>query len=334
MKASIFFLLIIVFGCSSDLDIIYDHPTVPVVYAIINSLDTVHYVKVQKTFIINTNNDWSNLSSDSMEFDDVEVFLYGKTGDSLKWVEQFTETTVAKDDGFFPSGNYQIYMLNKPLPIKLSNPNRGYYGSPDIDSLILEVRIHDMDLVTKATAKVLKAGKIIAYKSPNVIYAYGGKPSVFALPSPGESEGSEYSESYRQIKFCIHFKEYYENTQSINHISWSTYKGWDGNVYFITPERLFNRMKLQLQKNDSILSRKLDSIDIEITRPSKFFNYYWSVREYWEDSDRPPYTNFDNSFGMFITIERDKLTGMKLDSQSMDSLCNGYNYKEMKFKNW
>ena len=89
-----------------------------------------------------------------------------------------------------------------------------------------------------------------------------------------------------------------------------------------------------LPKNDSILFRRLDSVDISMTMPSRFFNDYWFIRHYWEDTDRPPYTNFDNSYGMFFTIAHDKITGQKLDSQSMDSLCNGRFYKEMKFKNW
>ena len=183
--------------------------------------------------------------------------------------------------------------------------------------------------------KNLEAGKIINYKSPNYIYAYGAKPSVFATPSTGESfDGRAFTHSYRQIEFTIHYKEHYRNSSSVLEISWSTNEGWDGNNYFITPERLFNPIKLRLSKSDSVLSRTLDSIDIEILKPSRFFNNYWFVRDYWEDSDRPPYTNFDNSYGMFFTITIGKQTGMTLDFQSLDSLCNGYYYKEMKFKNW
>ncbi len=334
MKALYIFLLAFVIGCSSDLDIIYDQPTVPVVYALINPYDTMHYVRVQKTFVINTKDDWSYLNSDSLHFDDVEVFLYGKTGDSIKWVEQFTKTSVVKDDGFFPAGNYKIFQLDHPLPIKLSNPSRAYYGHPDTDSLILEVRIHDTGLITRAAAKVLNAGKIIAYKSPNLIYVYGGKPSVFALPGTGESPGREFSVVYRQIEFSVHFKEYYENSYSVQEISWIANSGWDGNDYFISAGNLFNRMRPLFSKNDSILSRRLDSIDIAITKPSRFFNDYWFIREHWENSDRPPYTNFDNSYGMFITIVKDKLTGMGLDNQSLDSLCNSFQYKDMKFRNW
>ncbi len=89
-----------------------------------------------------------------------------------------------------------------------------------------------------------------------------------------------------------------------------------------------------LPTNDSVIARRLDSIDIALTTPSRFFNNYWFIKDKWEDTDFPPYTNFDNSYGMFITIARDELTGMMLERQSMDSLCDGYFYKKMKFKRW
>jgi hypothetical protein len=326
-------LLVIVCGCTTDLEINNGHPTVPVVYAIINPYDTIHYVRVQKTFIINRKEDWIVLNPDSLQFRNVEVFLIGKMGDSVKWTEQFTETTVLKDTGFFPQGNYQGFILNHRLPINASKPEAGIDARPDIDSLVLEVRVHDLDLITRATSKVFWPANIINYKSRYLIYVYGSYPSVYAISVGGETEGSG-AYGYQQIDFKVHYKEYYRNSFAVKEISWNTHEGWDENSYFITPTRLFNPIKLHLSKNDSVEYRKLDSIDIALLRPSKFFNNYWYVREHWEENDRLPYTNFDRSYGMFFTIARDEWTGMKLNWEAMDSLCNGYNYKEMKFKNW
>lgn len=335
MKNGIIFLLFLVTGCTSDFDIIYDHPSVPVIYCVIDPLDTVHYARVQKTFLINQKEDWANLNPDSMQYQDIDVNLYGKADDSIIWKEQFTEAECLKDDGFFPPGEYQYFVIDHKLPIDWGPESNKFYGHPDVDSLILEVIVHDNDIISHASAKILQAGKFIIYKSPYLIYVYGGKPSVFATPGTGEDfDGRAYTDNYKQIEFTVHYKENYKNSFSVNEISWVTHEGWDGTSYFITPERLFNPIKQRLSHLDSVLSRILDSIDIEILKPSRFFNNYWFVRDYWEDSDRPPYTNFDNSYGMFFTITRAQLTGMKLDSQSLDSLCNGYYYKEMKFKSW
>ena len=95
-------------------------------------------------------------------------------------MEQFTQIAAAKEEGFFPAGNYQAYKLNHKLPIVLTDPQRGR-GSPDIDSLVLEVRINDMNLITRASAKALDPGEIINYKSRYMIYVFGSFPSVYAL---------------------------------------------------------------------------------------------------------------------------------------------------------
>ncbi len=332
MKYNGIFLLCFTIGCSSDLEINSGHPSVPVVYSIINPYDTVHYVRVQKTFIINKKEDWATLNPDSLQFRDVDVFLYGKAGDSINWAEQFSETTIIKDEGFFPDGNYQAFILNHRLPIVLSKPDRYYYGTPDIDSLILEVRIHDIDVITRACVKVLLPSKIYNYKSRYVLYLYGSYPSVYAISPPGEENSG--SLLYQQIDFRVHYKDYYKNTSAIKEVSWMANTGWDGTAYFMSPTRFFNPLKVLLPKNDSIISRRLDSIDIALLRPSNFFNFYWTVQKYWEDSDRPPYTNFDNSYGMFFTITRDAWTGLTLNWDAMDSLCSGFFNKEMKFRKY
>ncbi|MEA1876895.1 MAG: hypothetical protein U9N86_08515 [Bacteroidota bacterium] len=337
MKASFVFLIIIfISGCSSELDIIHETQTVPVVYSLINPYDTVHYVRVQKTFIINKKEDFSTLNVDSMQFEDVEVFLFGKKGNSIKWEEQFSKIAMDKDDGFFPTENFEYFQLDRSLPIVISSVGYLNGGYPDIDTLILQVKIGDLDLITKASVPVLTPGVIIPEPRGTVIYLYGATLSKFAIPIGGESECRPSEENcYRQIEFSVHFKEYYENFYAEKEISWTTNSGWDGgSSYKLTPERLFNRMKMLLPSSDSILTRRLDSIDVAIISPCRAFSEYWFVREYWENSDNPPYTNFDNSYGMFISYKIGKQTGFVLNRQTMDSLCKGYNYKEMKFKSW
>jgi len=84
MKApSILYIFLVFVGCSSDLDIMQDYPTIPVVYAAINPYDSVHYVRVQKTFSIYQKDDISSLNSDSLQFEYVDVSLIGKADDSI-----------------------------------------------------------------------------------------------------------------------------------------------------------------------------------------------------------------------------------------------------------
>ena len=177
------------------------------IYSVIDPLDTIHYVRVQKTFVINQKEDWPKLNTDSLQYKDVEVFLYGQSEDVIIWKEQFIESECGKNDGFFPPGDYQYFVIDHKLPINYINPDRAYYGYPDTDSLILEVTINDIGIISRASEKVLDAGKMITYRSPNLIYAYGDKPSVFATPSTGEDyDGRSYSENYQQLDFTVYYK--------------------------------------------------------------------------------------------------------------------------------
>jgi len=136
MKAACVILLLFLLGCSSDFEIMQDYHSVPVVYAVINPYDSIHYVRVQKTFKIHEKEDFAALNDGSFQYKNVDVYLYGELDDSVHWVRQFQAITVDKEEGLFDIENYQIYQLQEYLPIMNRNT----------DSLILEVIIHDKDI--------------------------------------------------------------------------------------------------------------------------------------------------------------------------------------------
>ena len=243
----------------------------------------------------------------------------------MEWTVEVTETPVAREDGLFPAEGAMAFIFDGSLPIE--------YGRPEQDSLVLEVVINDLDLITRASAPILQPAEIVNYKSRYSIYVYGSYPSVYALSPTGENyHSSDFSARYQQIEFRVHYTEFFADHEEIKELWWATCEGFDDDAYFITPTRLFNPILNSLTDDEDILYRKLDSIDIALMKPNRFFDSYWVVREYREDSDRPPYTNFDNSYGMFFTIARDEWTGMQLFWRDLDSLCEGQYYKGMKFR--
>lgn len=324
-------------GCSTDLDILEPKQPVAVIYSFINPYDSIHFVRVQKTFLISEKSDIKNINNDSLLFKSVLVSLQGKKGDSILWTEDFREFPVIKDTGFFPSGPYSVYGLFKKLKIKLGEP----IGSlqiriPDIDSLILIVRINDLGITTRSSTEALPPGVINPITHSRSLSLYQN-PTQFSMPILSSSMcipiGSR-EICYQKIEFTVYYKDYFNYTSFSNQIDWATSSGFKDNVYELNPERVFNRMKLRLPKIDSLQVRVLDSIDIRMLAPSKVFSDYWYVQEHWEEMDMPPFSNFDNSYGLFVTLMEGRLTGLKFDNQSMDSLCNGSQFKEMKFKHW
>lgn len=262
MKLKFIYLLVLPWGCSTDLPIVNEHPAVPVIYAQIDPYDTVNYVRVEKTFKINRKEDWGMLNRDSLMYKKVEVCLHGKKGEIITWTEQFKETEAIKDTGFFPPGEYQAFKLDHKLPITIIGGNDRQPGIPDIDSLVLEVRIPEINLVAKAIIKALSPVIILNYKSRYLIYVYPPKPSLFATTYAGEIPASDLEIAYCQIDFTVHFKEYYHDSLVTSQIHWLDNKGWNDEVqYVMDPDKMFNPMMELIPENNSVLYRTLDSID-------------------------------------------------------------------------
>ena len=81
--------LLVLMGCSSDLQINDNGLPTPVIYSIIDPYDSVNYVRVGKTFKIYSGDDWATLNPDSLMYNEVEVMLHGKKGDQITWTESF-----------------------------------------------------------------------------------------------------------------------------------------------------------------------------------------------------------------------------------------------------
>ena len=335
MRFTGFLFICFLAGCSEELTIMDFEGDYPVVYAIINPYDTVHYVRVQKTFPLYTKSDLTNLTSESLLYQDVEVRLEGTVEGSILWTRSFQKVRIDREDGFFPSAGNHVFSLSESLPIELNRTYQGNYNLPSVDSLRLVVHIKDLKLTTMASAPVFEPGEVYPNPRGKIIRFYHEYSTKLVMPG---SSIPEYIgpnvEGYQEIRITVHYKEYYNAYYETRSINWATNQGWQNGGYQLTPERLFNRMLLKIPDNKDVEVRILDSIDIEIIRPSSAFSEYWYVREYWENTDRPPFTNFDNSFGMFFTYKKGELTGFTLDRRTHDSLCNGTQYKSMKFKHW
>lgn len=87
----------------------------------------------------------------------------------------------------------------------------------------------------------------------------------------------------------------------------------------------------RLVNSKGLLHRILDSVDVPVLKTSDFYNEYWAIKDKWDAYDRPPYTNFNNSYGMFITIAKGIVTGLQLNWQAADSLYGSKKYESMKF---
>ena len=228
-------------------------------------------------------------------------------------------------------------MIDHPLPITVTGSTQWAGGVPDLDSLYLEIRIHDIDKVITAGAPCMPPGRINLTPRGNMFYLYQELNTKFGFlgGACGECGGLEPGDlCYRHTEFWVHIKEHYEDHVESKTLNWRTTSGYDASGWYnLTPERLFNPMKQQISDDPMVIARTLDSIDVEIKVPSSVFQQYYNFREFWGHTENT-YSNFNFGYGIFTTLRRHRITGFVLERRAMDSLCNGYWYKEMKFRSW
>ncbi len=149
---------IIFCGCSSDIDILTpDYKTVPVITSLINPWDSIHSVRVQKTFLIRDKDGAKLQDSDSLFFDNVEVSMSGIRNDKEIFSFDFHKKFIDKDTGRFTTNDHHVFQLNRKLklPINLPNQDGDSFGNPDMDYLLLLIKIHDLDTLISRKLPVL-----------------------------------------------------------------------------------------------------------------------------------------------------------------------------------
>lgn len=100
-------------GCSEDISVINPGPPIPVVYGVFDLNQSVHYIKLTKTFAGKTDPYTLALDHDQIFYSDAQVFLTQESGGNR--MPFHLETGIPRSDGSFPEYPNEVYMLNQKL---------------------------------------------------------------------------------------------------------------------------------------------------------------------------------------------------------------------------
>jgi gliding motility-associated-like protein len=126
-------LLGLLFSCNTDVDLIGDYKVTPIVYGLLDQSDSIHYIKIQKTFLGQSNALDMAQVQDSSYFDDVyatitETLSNGSVGRT--WVLRDTLVENKDLDGVFFAPEQKLYYFATPTiandPINSLQPDAKY----------------------------------------------------------------------------------------------------------------------------------------------------------------------------------------------------------------
>ncbi len=336
-------------SCENELDIYAENEESMVVFGIINPLDTVHYIKVQKSFQEEGKEDEAALDTSNLYYGDNEISVFvDEYNVSLIKVDSFEflpEWITDRDSGTFAHPNQKIYKLVTPNPAAALVAGKTYK---------LRVVRHDGDTdVTSETAIslsnkiVLLKPKFTASKPTKPIKLYDIKSEFNWLQNGGDIETFDFKFYYVEENINSGKRD----TLSINYHLFEGTPIGDEKTIFLSSFEFLKRLSLKIEERDDVIRFPLNvkkvngaivgyPIEIDIWSAQNELSSYLNVNNSSSIGlveSNITYSNIENGFGLFSSrinynLKFDEgVFSLFFDKRSLDSLSCSLHTRGLNF---
>ena len=307
-------IIFIITACETSIDIIKEGPSQPVVYCILNKDDSIHYVRLEKSFSGAKNALNMAKIADSIYYKSANVRLdFYSEGFKYHSIILEPSTEIIKDKGIFSSNYHVVYKTTERLP------------GTDI-SLIVE--IPDLKDIVYANTKMINKSRFI---NPRM---YMTQIGLF-YEQPFEIEfigGGPYNELGIQVYYTDNKNGIIEN-KMVEIIKTATLKpNSSGFNYLLREENFLRPLSRAINTDSSVILRKLKQIDLVAYSADQEFLYFKELFQTTNDLNHLPYSNIVNGYGLLTNRSTAYKTGFTLTRRSLDSLANGRYTRQLKFR--
>ncbi len=335
MKKLVYSLLALSFllsqnACKEELILSAPWKDIPVVYAMINRLDTAYYVRVEKVFI-DPRGDAAEVAMipDSIYYPEeaIAVFLTNKeTGEKkqLQRVDGTLEGYPREEGPFADMPNYLYKVKASQLPLQGNEP--------------LALTIERQGNLSDVTAEATVLGEIkpsgIADMS-EVTFKYDQERS-FRWISGTEARIFD-------VEMHIHYDEWMAGSPNVETktLVWTMARGVphadNSSTTVVKIEGLdfFTYLAASLEAKSGLL-RQFKSMDMVVTGAGEAIEQYIKITQsntgITSAQDLPLYTNVEGGLGIFSSISRGAVYDLQLSATSLDLLKNGEYTKDLNFQ--
>ncbi len=344
MKKSIYFIIIsllaLTTSCETDFDVNSDWEDISIVYGILNINDTVHYIKINKTFLGNASAYDMAQISDSINYNEITSVTLerGQTLSSGTWkpkpntskIELHKTTDIQKDTGTFANDNNIIYYTKADLTI-----------DDTYNEYRLEIDIPGKDLVT-ANTKLINS---LTITKPNI---FGKINFANYIPSTASCISVPNARIY---ELTIRFYYYVESitttdtTYTLKHLDWmqtgktsNNNNGGEEIKMEINSEAFFDFVASRLEpleNGDRRIARRKKALDYIFLIGGEDLYTYIQVSSPSNTivQEKPSYTNISNGLGIFSSRYNKTLYEVEIYDKVIDSLAYGSYTRHLNFVN-
>jgi len=310
-----FILLLVSSGCSEDLQVVLPGPPIPVIFGVFDTGDSVHYIKLSKSFSGFSNPYQLASENSNVFYDDARIYLYGYNGTHRSYFEKITQ--VPRETGYFPRLPNEYYALERKL-------NPGYYH--------VTVLLPEEDDTLTAQFTLLSELEVLQPRKGMTRFYFYEDPTVFAWkPHPGAG--------LYEISFSLIYEEVlktgYAGKKTITH-SRQLRPGHleferDRYNYRYYSDPFFAYLSTQVKPDDEVDYRKPLELSIRITAADTVLARYINWYGLEIDDKINPNGNIPGAIGVIGSIYTVTFPGLSLSSRSQDSLIKGHYTRDLGF---
>lgn len=318
-------IIITLSACETDVDINAPYEKIPVVYGLLDRGDSIHYVKITKTFAGQGNAyDFAKVP-DSSYFETVEATIQQIENNSVVNTFTLTDTILKNKDtsGVFYAPEQKVY----------------YFIEPNLSAdatYILKLNLDEGQIQTQAETKLIENVSIIQPTNNN--------PSMnFAKANSSETDEyfftnvvftlDDYAELY-SLKLRFKYDEYYSETNfQSKEIIWNQGE-IDGDSKSLSGEEFYPFINERVSDDPNVVRRIFRGIDLILDVGSDVLKTYIEVSEPASGvvQNLPDFTNIENGRGIFTSRFQSVRTNLMLNTNSIAELCEGQYTGSKKFK--
>lgn len=311
-------------SCENQVDLLEAGSPVPVVYGVISPDDTLHCIRLTKTFEGSEHPEEQAAIHDSLYFKTLRVYLELRTdiGQVLERLELKPAVYPDRKDGMFSTAPNIIYE-GYPFQIR-QGENMEYH---------LLVVIPEFDQAVFASAAIppgpgittnIRSGEKIN------LYNYFVHPkSVVVRSNPVFFTEFGIEFRYREKisgEWYLRSFDYSRQYQPGISVSVDSIK--------LTPEWVFRRFANEIKDNSRVTQRRFSSMSVNQKLISPEYGHYLNSFTYSPDLYNHLFTNIVGGKGLFAAFAADSISGILFSEQMLDSLAEGQYTRHLKFPKW
>lgn len=310
-----------IYSCSNEFDITEDRKDIPVVYGLINPVDTATYLRIERGFI----------SDDQSALDIAQIpdsLYYMNLDARIIDVESGEEFTLTRVDG-----NEEGYVRDQG--VFAVAPNYLYKLSADeftpIEKKTYELRLDRGDNLSTVTAST------IVVDNPRISRPADGFPLVFrnGFETIFEWKLSDEGKIY-DLYLEVKYSESIDNAPFENkRLKWDLATSYRDQIISIEGQRFFNFLASQIEENPLAI-RSFGNVDVVLVTGGQEVLDFISIGQanlgITSSQDIPTYTNLSEGVGIFSSRNVERKNSVSLTQITLDSLRMGAATRNLNFQ--